>query len=198
MRSPAEIEDRVRDIVVAELHRRLARDVLPHLCVHNLRQPLDHRRTILGEPNDSYNRVSAGLDEKGQSLPVIQSIGLCMLGSDDPETWTGTICEEAIDAQRCPYFKFRQARADVYNEFVTDLRNPEWVALNLPAAHQLLWVMRTPLAVEPSVPAWRRVLRWIARLVSGGPSEKSKGALVYLPPLDAFPEQDSARAPARH
>jgi hypothetical protein len=201
MKSASEIEERLRAIVIEELRRRLARDVLPHLCVHNRRQPLDHRPTVYGEPNESYNRISAGIED-GVSLPVLQTIGLCMLGAESPDTWAGTICEEPIDAQRCPYFAYKQARSDVHREFLENLRDPVWVETHLPAAHALLWVMNTPLKVEPSPSPWRR--RWLrvreilAMLVPWPARENSPEASVYLPPLDAFPEEDSARATASH
>lgn len=201
MRSASEVEDRLRAIVVAELRSRLARDVLPHLCIHNRRQPLDHRRTVYGEPNESYNRISAGV-EAGVALPVLQTIGLCMLGAENPETWTGTICEEPLDAQRCPYFAYKQARADVYREFLTNLQDPVWVEAHLPAAHSLLWVMSAPLKVETRPSALRRAwlrIREVLALVMPWPARKnSPEASVYLPPLDAFPEEDRARATVSH
>jgi len=201
MRSASEVEDKLRAIVVQELQRRLSREVLPHLCVHNRRQPLDHRRTVYGEPNESYNRISAGVED-GVVLPVLQTIGLCTLGAENPETWTGTICEEPLDAQRCPYFVYKQARADVYREFLENLRDPVWVEVHLPAAHALLWVINAPLKVESRRTLARRVLsklRELLTLVIPWPArENSPEASVYLPPLDAFPEEDRAGATASH
>lgn len=201
MRSSTEIEERLRAIVIAELQRRLEREVLPHLCSHNRRQPLDHRRTIYGEPNESYNRISAGVED-GVSLPVLQTIGLCMLGSESPETWAGTICEEPLDAQRCPYFVYKTTRAEVYREFVANLQDPMWVETHLPAAHSLLWVLNAPLKIAPKPTIWGRMWRKIreavALVIPWPARENSPEASVYLPPLDAFPEDNSARATASH
>lgn len=201
MRSATEIEERLRVIVVDELRRRLAREVLPHLCAHNHRQPLDHRRTVYGEPNGSFNRISAGVED-GVSLPVLQTIGLCTLGVEDPETWSGTICEEPLDAQRCPYFTYKQARADVYREFLDNLRDPGWVETHLPAAHSLLWVINAPLKVDPALPwhrrLWWRVRDFLDKLVPWPGRDDPPEASVYLPPLDAFPEEDRARAAISH
>jgi hypothetical protein len=201
MRAASEIEERLRVIVVEELRQRLDREILPHLCVHNRRQPLDHRRSIYGEPNEGYNRISAGI-EGGVSLPVLQTIGLCMLGAENPETWSGTICEEPLDAQRCPYFVYKQARADVYREFLTNLRDPVWVEGHLPAAHALLWVMSAPLKVEPRPSGWRRawwkIRKIVGLIIPWRARENSPEASVYLPPLDAFPEEDCARATVSH
>lgn len=201
MRTAAEVREKLREILVEELRRRLARDVLPHRCVHNHRQPLDHRRTVYGEPNESFNRISAGVED-GVSLPVLQTIGLCTLGAENPETWAGTICEEPLDAQRCPYFVFKRSRADLYRDFLANLRDPGWVEAHLPAAHSLLWVMDGPLKVEPSLPwhrrAWWRVREFLAQLVPWLGRDDPPEASVYLPPLDAFPEEDGARASASH
>lgn len=198
MKSTAEVEERLRTIVVAELRKRLTRETLPHLCVHNRRQPLDHRRTIYGEPNGSYNRISTGV-ENGVALPVLQTIGLCMLGSEDPESWPGNMCDEPLDAQRCPYFTYKQSRADVYAEFIANLKDPEWVEAYLPAAHALLWVMSAPpLRVTPEISRLHRLWRWVWGVLWHRGSKNSPEALVYLPPLDAFPEEDRARAPAFH
>jgi len=201
MRAASEIEERLRSIVVEELRQRLDREVLPHLCVHNRRQPLDHRRSIYGEPNEGYNRITAGVED-GVALPVVQTLGLCMLGAEHPETWPGTICEEPLDAQRCPYFVFKQSRADVYRGFLTNLQDPVWVEAHLPAAHALLWVMSAPLKIESKPSGWRRAWRKIrdvlALLVPWPAPENSPEASVYLPPLDAFPEEDRARATAGH
>lgn len=167
MRAAAELEERVRTLVGEELQRRLAREVLPHLCVHNHRQPLDHRRQLYGEINGAYNRISAGIED-GVALPVLQTIGLCMIGAENPESWGGAICEEPIDAQRCPYFVYRRARAEVYAELVTELRDPDWVQAHLPAVHWLLWAVGAPgLEVQTGVSRvkrlWRRVLQFFSK-----------------------------------
>lgn len=194
MRSDAEIEDRLRAIVVAELRKRLTREILPHLCIHNRRHPLDHRRTIYGEPNDSYNRISVGVEDD-VALPVAQTIGLCMLGSEDPETWNGNVCEEPLDAQRCPYFTYKQTRADVYAEFVANLGDPRWIEAHLPAAHILLWVRGGRLEVVEGISVFERLWRRIVRFLSPASPENTPDAVVYLPPLDALPEEDRARVP---
>lgn len=194
MKSTNEIEEQVRTLLVEELQRRLNREVLPHLCVHNHRQPLDHRKSIYGEPNVSYNRISAAVED-GVSLPVVQTIGLCMLDADPPEEWRGTICDEPLDAQRCPFFVHRQSRVDVYNEFVGNLRDPKWVELHLPAVHSLLWVIGASLGLSEGVSTLYRFWMKVTFGLFEPPSEKSQDVLVYLPPLDAFHE-DRPRTPA--
>lgn len=150
MKTEEEVRERVRELVEGDLRRRTeaAQVKLPHLCGHNYRDPLDRRKMILDEPNDRYNRI-----QDARHLPLAQTIGLCMLGSKDPEQWAGDICDDPIDAERCPYFKPRQSSDDVETEFYDNLRNPLWVTENLPAVAALLWVSgasELPVAPEPT------------------------------------------------
>ncbi len=180
MKSFGEIEERIRRAVALELERRLERDVLPAHCRHNHRQPLDHRRTLYGESNTGYNRISLGVVD-GVALPVVQTIGLCMVGSGDPETWAGNICEDPLDAQRCPQFEHRQSVADVYRAFVSNLEDPAWVKVNLPEVGALLWVIEGGVAsVAARAPWWARVWMWILRGPLREFSEVTKIS-VYLP-----------------
>lgn len=173
MKTQIEIEDRIREILKQELRLRVgaASLKLPHHCVHNHQQPLDTRRQVEGEPNAQWNRIT-----RQQGLPVLQTMGLCMLGSEHAEDWQGTICDEPLDAQRCPLFQARQAVADVDEEFRTQTQDAEWVRENLPEVHVLLWALESPsipaptpevaLAVVPATaPAtwWQRFLRFWRR-----------------------------------
>lgn len=194
MKSLAQVEDRIRKAVALELERRLLRDVLPVHCRHNHRQPLDHRRAVYGEPNAGYNRISLGVVD-GVALPVVQTVGLCMLGADDPEHWPGNICEDPLDAQRCPQFEHRQSVEDVYRAFVVDLEDPAWVAENLPEVSALLWVIEAAISpVQARAPWWARVWMWFLR---GPLREFSESPVisVYLPPPpDESTEAHRARA----
>lgn len=189
MKSPDVIRARITRLLVRELHRRvgIASERLPVRCTHNYRHPLDPRRTVDGEPNPNYNRI----------LPVNQTIGLCMLGAEDPSEWPGNICEDPIDAQRCPYFEVKQTKAQVWAELREQLKEPSWVEENLPEVAALAWTLNeapdlegaaqhvdAELAPEPElenlpetdgpvdlVPMsdswWRRLLRWLFSRGSG-------------------------------
>lgn len=156
MKTADEVRNRVVELLGAELDRRVleASERLPHRCVNNHRQPLDSRRRVEGESNPTFNRVSAGTD-RGRGLPVVQTIGLCMLGSDDPEVWAGTICEDAVDAKRCPYFSPAQSKAELFAEFTNDLRDTEWVQANLPEVAALLWVLESMQV--PRISWWKKL-----------------------------------------
>ena len=159
MRSPDEIQSRIRTLLLAELDRRvkLASERLPHRCQHNHRQPLDARKEIAGENNDGYNRVDR------TRLPVVPSIGLCLLGAEDPVEWQGNICEDPVDAQRCPYFNPTQGKDEILAEFTQQIEDIQWVAENLPEVHALLWVLDAA-AANFQLPWWKRIWFGLLRI----------------------------------
>jgi hypothetical protein len=138
MKSQADIESRVRALLCDELTRRVreAETRLPHLCVYNHRQPLDTRKTVEDMPNETYNRTSTNEGE-----PVKQVIGLCMLGAENPEAWPGDICEDPIDAQRCPYFQPTATKEAIYKTFQANVTDLDWVRQNMPEVYGLLWAL---------------------------------------------------------
>lgn len=148
MKDEAEVRLRVRELVTAELKRRLdeSNERLPHRCTHNYRHVLDTRKVLVGEPNEKYNRIG-----DVRHLPLSQSMGLCMLGAEDPEQWKGDLCDEPIDAQRCPYFNPLKDDQKITAEFATHLKDPAWVETNLPAVSALIWVAGTDEAPKESV-----------------------------------------------
>ena len=160
MRSKSEIRDRVRALLVQDLDQRVeqATKRLPRQCVHNHRHPLDSRKTVDGEPNEMYNRVSA--DDEG--TPVDRTLGLCMLNAESPEDWGGNICEDDIDAQRCPYFTPINTKETVLSDFEGQLYEVGGLEEHLPAAAELLWVIGETEA--PTLPWWRRLLYWLLRI----------------------------------
>jgi hypothetical protein len=159
MKTKSEVEARIKELVCAELDRRVAEasERLPTRCVHNYRHPLDNRKQLEGEPNPGYNRIT---DNSG--LPVINTIGFCLIGCTDPENWEGTICEEPIDAKKCGIFKTKMGKADILPMLASDLKNADWVQGNLPELFSLLWVL--DVVQELRVPLWKRVLFWFLRV----------------------------------
>lgn len=148
MKSQQEVLDRVRFLLSRELDRRvqIASQRLPHRCVHNYRHPVDVRKQVDGEDNPNYNRIA---------LPVVQaSLGLCTLGMDNPSEWNGNICEDPIDAQRCPYFTSTQSKLDIWDEFRTQVNDPVWLEASLPEVYGLLWTLEAPGA---GIPWWKRL-----------------------------------------
>lgn len=148
-----EIESRIRFLLCQELDRRVAeaQDRAPTKCKHHIVQPLDTRRQVQGEPNDAFNRIA---DHRG--LPVLQTIGLCGLGRENPEDWNGTICEDIIDAKRCPTFEPLLDKQALWAQFVSDMSDAAWTQEQHPALASLLWVLDDG-EPRPTLPWWKRL-----------------------------------------
>lgn len=146
MRSERDVQDRIRYLLSLELDRRVAAASarLPASCRHHYQHFLDTRKEVADQRNERYNRVA----EEG-----VPGIGLCMLGAADPMSWAGTICEDPIDARRCPYFTSRVTKEAVEQEFETQLHDLEWVSANLPEVYGLLWALGSTMA--PRLPWWK-------------------------------------------
>lgn len=177
MKTHTEVRDRLRALLVQELDRRVgeASKRRPRLCVHNYRHPLDDRKTVDGEPNQNYNRITSAPWE-----PVGRTIGLCMYGQEDPENWKGTVCEDDIDAQRCPLFTPLKAKDEILLELNQQLDTPGWAESNMPEVAGLMWVLD-----EVSVPPlpWWKVLwyRWILRIHVEPPMKANTHDLLPAP-----------------
>lgn len=159
MKTQSEIEDRIRFLLAQERDRRIAvsREKLPGSCRHNHQQPLDGRKQVEGEPNENFNRIT---DRRG--LPVLQTMGLCMLGSENPDEWQGTICDEPIDAQQCPYFEPKASPEEIETEFRAQMQDMEWARVNMPEVHALLWALEAsepiPVPVTPEPPTLEQAI----------------------------------------
>jgi hypothetical protein len=153
MRSDEEIRERIDVLLKEELDRRVEASTrrLPHRCVHNHRQPLDPRRQVGGESNPGFNRLDR------RHLPVVQDVGLCMYGSDDPEEWSGDICDEPLDAQRCPVFETTETPLLAAQIFVAQVQEPGWLEAEMPNVAHLVWALGDGAALpEARIPWWRR------------------------------------------
>lgn len=156
MKSEAQLIDRIKVLLVAEWERRvLVRGTrTPEACRNHHWQDLNLRNTADGTPNDAYNRVAV---EGGTRT------GLCLYGSRTEE-WSGTLCEDAVDAQRCPHFDPLWSPGLMYADYLLDLADLEWVSSSLAEVQILSWALETLPA--PPAPSWvRRVLTWLGTLV---------------------------------
>jgi hypothetical protein len=108
--------------------------------------------------NDAYNRIAV----VGSNVPVSETIGLCMLGASDIEQWKGAVCEDDMDAMRCPYFSPTKTKGDIWDDFCRDISDAGWVSQNMPAIRELLWVVGDhPLGL----PWWKDLwYRWVLRI----------------------------------
>ena len=153
MKDKRSIRSRIEALLKKELSRRLeaSQKRLPVLCQHNYRHPLDTRKAVDGEANPDYNQV--GLSSS--------TIGLCMLGSETPDEWQGNICEDPIDAQRCPYFNPIQSKPEIIKEFQRQLADRAWLEANMPDVAALAWV----LDLTPQIGFWIRIWFKLAKFL---------------------------------
>lgn len=186
MKTEEEVRSRLQGVLLREFDRRVAeaQERLPGGCVHNRQQPLDARKTVDGERNYNYNRIT-----RGKGLPVYQTIGLCMLGSENPEEWPGDrICEEPLDAKRCPYFTPKFLKPEILASFKEEMEDPFWVEHNLPEAAALLWLLEEDAKAQ--LPWWKRVLFHFLTL-KVEPVQKSSVDLTLLLPESTDGHHDS-------
>ena len=177
MKTQSEIMDRLRTVFSEELDRRvkLAHKRLPQLCAYHQQQPLDTRPNVHGEHNAQHNCVYAGAP----------TIGLCMYGAENIETWPGTICEDTIDAQRCQTFTPHETVQGIWLEFYTQMSDDVWVSQHLPEAYALQWVLSETVN-EIFIPWWKR-LWW--RLLRIRPHYMFEVETAVKFDLGLFPEQ---------
>ena len=183
-KTTTEIEDRIRFLLAKELEMRVRRasQRLPHRCVHNLRQPLDTRTTVEGDANPYYNRITMGVGPEGVPIPVHQTIGLCTFkdtATDLDCQALLTICEDPIDAQRCPVFSPRETKETLWAEFEMQVQNSVWLHENLPEVYGLYWALDSTCYVK--VPWWARVLYRLLR-IRPEPLRPSADLMKLLPP----------------
>jgi hypothetical protein len=153
MLNDVEVEDRIR-FVLAEAFEARVQEVtrrLPHLCRHNHRHFADTRKRHLGEPNEGYNRLTVAPREA-----VEQSLGLCMLGSESHADWKGDICEDPIDAQRCPYFEPVLDKTAIWQDFQDMLQDAGRLRAELPEVYGLLWALGGSTS-QLVMPWWKRL-----------------------------------------
>lgn len=146
MQTENAIQDRIRYLLSLELSQRVekAQKRLPRHCKHNYLHSLDVRKKVDGEVNEAYNRI----DVEGK-----QTIGLCMVGQEDYEHWEGTICEDPIDAQRCPLYDPILTKEGLEETFFSQIRDLDWVQENLPEVYGLLWALGSES--PPNLPWWK-------------------------------------------
>lgn len=178
MKNQSEIEERIRALLSEELTARvsLAGKRLPRLCEHNHRHTLDVRKKVEDETNAIYNRITTG-----PHLPVIQTIGLCMLGSNDPESWAGDICEDPIDAQRCPYFSSKLNKQVLWESFSKQVLDTSWLRSNMPEVHVLLWALGAQKQTL-LIPWWKRIWFRLCR-IRVEPVTPAEDITKLLPPI---------------
>lgn len=178
MKPEIEVLAEVRRQLCVELEARLtaANQRLPTRCEHNYRHPLDARKLVDGEANSNYNHIAT-------KLPVIQqTIGLCMLGAETPDEWPGNICEDPVDAQRCPYFTCKTSKSEIWESLAQDLSDPVWLETHI-EIRTLLWVCELASVGFNQIPWWRRLWFWLTPL-------KLEAPITVIDPIELLPPKE--------
>jgi hypothetical protein len=105
-----------------------------------------------------------------------------MLGSEDPSTWPGTICEDEIDARRCPYFDPQVKKATLLQDFVGQLADLGWLQENMPEVSALYWVLDAGRA-NVRLPWWRRFWYRLRRIRVEQPLPPFNPEKLLPPPI---------------
>ncbi len=177
MKHADEIEARIRLLLAEALERKVAEASkrLPCRCTYNYQHNLDTRRQVEGDPNPNFNRITANEGE-----PVAQTIGLCMYGAQNPEDWKGDICEDPIDAQRCPYFQPALYKEAIWRDFQTMLQDHDRLRAELPEVYGLLWAL-DGYTSSLKLPWWKRLWFWFLRVRVEPLSTNNVDPLKLLP-----------------
>jgi len=144
MKSKAEILDHYNSLIsdIASARVKAAEARLPRFCKYHLEHSLDVRKQVGGEPNPRYNFIITS-----------RTLGLCVKGSEDPETWNGDICEDDVDAQRCPYFELKVTKEQLLTQVNKELSDLDWLKQNQPDVYALAWVLEE----TPKLSWWQRL-----------------------------------------
>ena len=113
MKSKKEIEKKLRKLSYREYLKMYEEKASckPENCVHNYRH-----------------------EEDGEE------VGLCMLGADNVEEWPGNICDDVSTAKQCPFFRSKQSKEQVKEEFFEKLEKGDIEDEN-PSISALKWVL---------------------------------------------------------
>lgn len=135
MKTESQVKARLAELIESEYATQVAkRSVLrPTSCKHNYRHPLDTQKYKDGEPNPVYNQLDK------VHLNVLPTIGVCLLGKEDPCTWSGTICEDEEHASSCHDYNPIKTLKDIQKEVSDDLSDKTWLAENRPDILELSW-----------------------------------------------------------
>jgi hypothetical protein len=100
-------------------------------------------------------------------------MGICML-----EENSLMLCDDPIDAQRCPLFTPLATKEVLHDTFLTQLSDPKWIEANMPELHALLWVLEEFHEVQ--LPWWKRFWFRFARI-------KLEPTIPYIDPSHLLP-----------
>jgi hypothetical protein len=122
-----------------------------------IQETLDHARTKLPH-HCKFNYDHA--------LEGGETIGLCMYGAQDPESWPGDICDSEDVSRICPKFEMLVSSKDLASILDKKMLDPDFLADHVPEIPALLWVLSgedtcLPVIYNQDESWWIKLLRKI-------------------------------------
>lgn len=161
MKAKSDIEKRLRRLRERYLRQYLRRhfERRPEACAHNH----GHRPNLLPYRTSDVETELEVAPRKVTTLLVLNdrhdSVRVCLLGLEDPETWEGDVCETAERAGRCPHFKPRLTLDEATRDFDALMADDRKVLKLYPDVAMLQWVLGVRMAkVRRGLMEWLRGL----------------------------------------
>jgi len=101
-------------------------------------------RHLKREVRNGLSRKSSNCIHNGVLEGPGRPVGVCLLGSEDPKSWDGGVCDDSGDrAGSCPSFSCRNSKEKLKQDFNDFLRDSDiaHVAAEYPDIAALLWVL---------------------------------------------------------
>lgn len=134
MKSRSQVIKKLRDVKYRYLHKKFKNQL-----------KVSHRNCI-------HNYTHVGKDTEDMDTEV----GLCLLGSSNPEEWKGTICDEDVQAQSCPFFKNKFSKDVMLRSFYEELEDETVVSAEYKDIAALQWVIGERVC-DWDLTRWQRV-----------------------------------------
>lgn len=114
MKREGKVEEKLRDLRYEHLKSKMEENLtpVPENCKHNYQYTAE--------------------DDDGEEVTV----GLCMLGSDNPQEWPGNVCDAPQTAEKCPFFEPKKSEEELKEEFRDEIDRGEY-----PDLTALQWVL---------------------------------------------------------
>ena len=154
MKSHNQILKRLKKLrlVYAKQYIEESQKRIHHNCEHNCEQePLNVGSSDIVEFEITPRQVT--------SLVIIQDpapIRICMYGSEDIETWPGSICDNDDISSNCKWFKPRISASEAKEEFLLLLGDDEYVLNNYKDFAALQWAINDRI--------YKHELSWVDKL----------------------------------
>lgn len=132
----------------------------PENCVHNV----EHSPRLPDSKLPTEFEISPRIVSTLVVIqPEIVSIRLCTYGSDNPETWNGTVCDSEEVSKSCPFFQPVKSEDQANEEFEKLLADDAYVLKHYKDIAVLQWVLNYRVFKSP-LSIWGKFLIWAGKI----------------------------------